>query len=67
MKEYFVMWTYQTNYSGLLRVHAEGPLEAAQHFVGHYGEDFKRRASIYVFDTAPALMLQANPTGQPII
>lgn len=47
------------NYSNHAKtVQANSPEEAITVALGHYSEDFHKRASIYVFTTPPALIKQ---------
>lgn len=56
MYKFFVLWTYIGNYSKLIEVRADTPLEAINTVTWLYGKDFQEKASIYVFDKKPAFV-----------
>ncbi len=55
MKSYWVMWTYIANYSKPIHVRAETAEDAIDQACGFFSADFKKKASIYVFDREPVL------------
>jgi len=58
MKTYWVLWTYIANYSRLMCVEeAKSPEEAIQRTTGYFGADFQQKATVYVFDHKPALVV----------
>lgn len=58
MKTYWVMWTYIANYSERpIKVTAESPEHAIKLTTGYYSDDFKKKASVYVFDREPVLWI----------
>lgn len=65
MKDYYLLWTYEANYSRCLRVTAESPEHAIHCMCGFYSDDFKKRATIFVFDHPPALVSDRGEVGKP--
>lgn len=55
MRDFWVLWTYIANYSGLIRVSATSEEDAAEFMRRRYGDEFKQKATIYVFDKKPAV------------
>lgn len=53
-KKYWALWTYVANYSNLIEVDAESAEDAADKVTGLFSKDFQQKASVYVFDRAPA-------------
>lgn len=56
MKKYWVLWTYIANYSSLIEVDAESGEDAADKVTGLFSKDFRKKASVYVFDRPPTFM-----------
>jgi hypothetical protein len=56
MKTFYVLWTYQANYSGLLEVPAESAEKACKQVLNFWAPDFAKKACVYVFDTKPAFV-----------
>ena len=54
MTEYFVIWTYIANY-GKMVVHATNQHEAAEKVRAGFSDDFRKRGTIYVFDSPPKI------------
>lgn len=55
MKSYWVIWTYCANFSAPRRVEAADAQQAADRATAHYSDDFRRAASVYVFEAPPVL------------
>lgn len=55
MQTFYVLWAYNGNSSDLLPVYAETAEEALQ--IGTGGLEFRERATVYVFDVPPALIV----------
>lgn len=57
MRTFYVLWTYIANFSRLMPVRAETAEEAYMESCGHLSEDFRAKATVYVFDAPPALIV----------
>jgi hypothetical protein len=55
MKDYWVMWTYVANFSPLIHIYATTPEAALAKATCVFSDDFRKRASVYVFDVEPVL------------
>lgn len=56
-RKFWVLWTYSTNYIDKPQVvEADGPDETLDWVVGHFSDDFQRKATVYVFDRGPVLV-----------
>jgi hypothetical protein len=56
MKTYYILWTYIANYSErLVKVQANNPEEALKNSIGYFSEDFRKKATVYVFESPPVL------------
>jgi len=53
MRDYWVLWTYEANYSDLKKVQAKSAEEAASLRTALFGPSFQKGATIYVFNTPP--------------
>lgn len=53
MKQFYVLWTYIANFSRLIPIKANDAKEAYMGSCGYFGDDFKKKATVYVFDTPP--------------
>ena len=53
MKTYWIVWTYLGNYSKPLEIMADSPEAAAKVPLSFYSDDFRAKASIYVFEAPP--------------
>lgn len=56
MKQFYVLWTYIANFSRLIPIQAENAEEARKMTCGYFSDDFKKKATVFVFDTPPALI-----------
>lgn len=54
MKTYYVLWTYIANYSRLMQVVASDAAHAHHLTADGMSEDFRLKATVFVFDTPPA-------------
>lgn len=57
MKTYYVLWTYLGNYSKLIEIVAKDAVEAADKATGFFSKDFHEKATVYVFDKPPVMMV----------
>jgi hypothetical protein len=57
MKQYYVLYTYMANYSRTIPVLANSPEDAFKSACGMYSDDFLAKATVYVFDAPPALIV----------
>ncbi len=55
-KQFYVLWTYIANYSRLIPIKAETPEIAREESCGYFSDDFKKKATVFVFDTPPTLI-----------
>ncbi len=55
MQSFWVMWTYVANYSTLTEMKANSAQEAHDAITGYFGADFKKNATVYVFDRPPVM------------
>ena len=62
---YYVLWTWQANYSEVITVKAFSPKEAKDMAVGFYGNQFQAEAKIYVFASPPVVFQPDNPEYRP--
>jgi hypothetical protein len=53
MNTYWILWTYSANYSELVEVKAKNPTHAIEVATAFYSADFKKKATVYVFDHPP--------------
>ena len=53
MKTYWVWWNYISNFSAPRRVEAEDEQAAVAAVVGHYSDDFREMATVYVTTVRP--------------
>ncbi len=53
MKQFYVLWTYIANFSRLIPIKAESAEAALKESCGYFSDDFKRKATVYVFDAPP--------------
>lgn len=56
MNQFYVLWTYSANFSRLMPIQASDAAEAVKATCGYFSDDFKKKATVYVFDTPPALI-----------
>lgn len=56
LKPFYVLWTYQANFSKLKTVNAKDAIDAAEMVTGLFSKDFQEKGNVYVFDKPPALM-----------
>lgn len=57
MKTFYVLWTYVASYSRLMSVQAENAEEAAKLACGYFDENFHKKATVYVFNVPPAMIV----------
>lgn len=58
-KIYHIIWTYLGNYSEKpMRVTGDTPEEAANKIFNFFSKDFKEKGTIYVFESAPTLVIR---------
>ncbi len=59
-KDFWVLWTYEVNFSKLMKVRAISAEQARQRATWLYdlNKDFQRKASIMVFDQPPAIHIE---------
>jgi hypothetical protein len=62
MKDYYVIWTYVANYSSMMVVSAEDEVSACEKVYAVFGQDFRKRATVYVWSTPPAYIGKNGPT-----
>ena len=55
MRTFYVLWTYIANYSRLMKVSAKDATEAAESAM--FGPGFDEKATVYVFDVPPAMIV----------
>ena len=53
LKKYYVIWTYLGYHSELLEIEAPTANDAKNKVTWLYGDDFHKKASVYVFDKYP--------------
>lgn len=54
MKRYWILWTYIANYNSIpLTVDAESPELAAERVFDMFGDEFREKATVNVFDNSP--------------
>ena len=57
MQDYYILWTYQANYSDKpLRIRARNAQDAIKSFTKFYSDDFQKKATVYAFTELPASM-----------
>jgi hypothetical protein len=56
MRTFYVLWTFSANYSRLIPVAAETAEQAAKETCGYFREEFRQKATVFVFDAPPALI-----------
>lgn len=57
MKTYWIIWTYIANF-GRMTVQAKSEDEAVNRLYDCFSPDFENRATVYVFDKEPSLVLR---------
>lgn len=62
MKQFYVLWTYIANFSRLIPVKAEDAESARKETCGYFSDDFKKKATVFVFDTPPTLVQYRGET-----
>jgi hypothetical protein len=61
MREYTVIWHYIANY-GTIQLQAQDPVDAMEKAVGHFSDDFKQKANVFVFNGVAAIaQISADP------
>lgn len=55
-RTFWVLWTYVANYSHLIEVRAPTADDAARRATAGYSADFRKRATVYVFEHPPVLV-----------
>lgn len=59
MKDFWILWTYLGNHcNSPFKYHGEDPQEAVDVLNSYFSEDFKEKATIYVFDCPPILTVR---------
>jgi hypothetical protein len=56
MNTYWIIWTYIANY-GRMSFKANSADDAVNMLYRHFSSDFENKATVYVFDKEPALVL----------
>lgn len=56
MKQFYVLWTYIANFSRLIPVKAENAERALMESCGYFSEDFRKKATVFVFDSPPTMI-----------
>ena len=54
VKDYYVIWTYITNYGVIQQYPGKSPEDVARKVVAGFSEDFALRGKVYVFENPPA-------------
>lgn len=57
MKQFYVLWTYIANFSRLIPIKENTAEDAYKATCGYFGDDFKQKATVYVFDTPPTMLV----------
>lgn len=57
MIDFYIMWTYQANYSERpMKIRAHNAKDAIKNFTSFYSDDFKNKATVYAFTEPPVSM-----------
>lgn len=56
MKQFYVLWTYIANFSRVIPVKSDTPENAAKETCGYFSDDFKKKATVFVFDSPPTMV-----------